>query len=197
MNQAKQKEHKKAYHKRYYLAHKKKMDARSKAYQLAHAEEIKVKKKAYQLANKKRIKVRKHNYHKDYYDKNKKQINARIKTYRLAHKKEMANRNKAYRLRNPDKWREYWRKRRASKRGVKHEAYATNYIFERDNWVCQICGRKINRKLKYPNPRSGSIDHIVPLSKGGNDSPINIQATHLRCNLGKYARNKGQLRIFG
>ena len=123
--------------------------------------------------------------------------NARNKAYRLAHKKEIADRDKAYRLKYPDILMVNRRKYRALKRGVQHKPYATNYVFERDGWVCQICGRKINRRLKYPNPHSGSIDHIVPLSKGGSDAPANVQATHLRCNVGKNATNKGQLRLFG
>ncbi len=88
-------------------------------------------------------------------------------------------------------------KYRAGKFGVAHEPYQSNYIFERDNWTCQICGRKINKRLKHPNLLRASIDHIVPLSKGGGDNPLNVQASHLRCNLGKNATSIGQLRLFG
>ena len=103
--------------------------------------------------------------------------------------------NKYY-MKNKDKYLVYRRKRRALKKGVRHEDYSNNYIFERDGWMCGICGRKINKRLKHPNRLSVSIDHIVPLSLGGDDRPINVQAAHLRCNLGKNARNTGQLRMF-
>jgi hypothetical protein len=59
-------------------------------------------------------------------------------------------------------------------------------IWERDGWRCQIPGckrRPIRRDLKYPHPRSKSIDHIVPLSFGGDDSAENKRAAHLSCNV--------------
>lgn len=146
--------------------------------------------KAYRIANKEKIKARCKVYHKAYYLANKNKITVRKTAQNKAYWK-------AYHLANPEKARINKRKRKALKRGNSHESYTGNYIFERDGWICQLCGQKINKRLKYPNPRSGSIDHIVPLSKGGNDSPMNVQATHLRCNVGKNAINKGQLRLFG
>lgn len=182
----------KAYHRAYYLAHKKEKSVRNKAYRLANKKEIAIKEKAYRLANKEKVAT----YLKAYKLAHKKEAVEYHKAYHLAHKKEIAERQRTYHQKYPEKGRAGERKYRALKYGNNHEPYTGNYVFERDNWVCQICGRKINRKLKYPNPRSGSIDHIVPLSKGGNDSPINVQATHLRCNVGKHATNKGQLRLF-
>lgn len=97
---------------------------------------------------------------------------------------------------NPEKARADFGKRRALKLNVRHENYTRDYIYNRDNWICGICGRKINKRIKYPNLLSPSIDHIIPLIKGGVDAPVNLQATHLRCNLGKNAINIGQLRMF-
>jgi len=56
-------------------------------------------------------------------------------------------------------------------------------IYERDNWVCQLCMKPIDRTLRYPEPMSASLDHIVPLSKGGENSAENFQASHLVCNI--------------
>jgi len=49
-------------------------------------------------------------------------------------------------------------------------------IVERDNWTCQICKEKIE------DPRDLTIDHIVPLSKGGAKTDDNLQAAHRWCN---------------
>lgn len=57
-----------------------------------------------------------------------------------------------------------------------------NIIGERDNWICNICGEKIDKNLKYPNPMSASLDHIIPLSKGGQHSYDNVHIAHLYCN---------------
>lgn len=160
------------------LKDKEKRKAYDKAYRVAHSERTKT------VVGK-------------YYQTNRKKLLDKSILYGKIHAGERKIYLKNYRQTNPEKLRIHRRKYRAVKRGVSHQAYATNYIFERDGWICQICGQKINRRLKYPNPRSGSIDHIVPLSKDGIDTPSNVQASHLRCNLGKHATNKGQLRLFG
>ena len=57
-----------------------------------------------------------------------------------------------------------------------------NLIGERDNWICNICGNIVDKELKYPNPMSASLDHIIPLSKGGEHNENNVHISHLYCN---------------
>ncbi|NMA16867.1 MAG: HNH endonuclease [Erysipelotrichia bacterium] len=53
--------------------------------------------------------------------------------------------------------------------------------------VCAICGKPVDKSLKYPHPLSATIDHIVPLDLGGHPSDIaNLQLTHWTCNRQKY-----------
>ena len=58
-------------------------------------------------------------------------------------------------------------------------------IFERDGWVCGICREAVDAALEWPDPRSASLDHVVPLTKGGAHSPDNAQCAHLACNVSK------------
>lgn len=58
-------------------------------------------------------------------------------------------------------------------------------VFERDGWVCQLCGEPVDPDLKGPDPRCASLDHIVPLSWGGDHSMENCQLAHLSCNSSK------------
>lgn len=52
--------------------------------------------------------------------------------------------------------------------------------------VCGICGKPVDFSLKYPHPLSATVDHIVPVSKGGHPSDIsNLQLAHRCCNRAK------------
>ena len=49
--------------------------------------------------------------------------------------------------------------------------------------VCGICGKLVDKKLKYPDPMSPVIDHIIPINKGGHPSDLsNLQLSHMGCN---------------
>ncbi len=88
-------------------------------------------------------------------------------------------------------------RRRALKRGAVTERFTTAEIAERDGWRCGICGKRIGRTIKWPSPQSLSLDHIVPLSRGGDHVRANVQAAHLVCNQRKFVSGSGQLRLLG
>lgn len=50
---------------------------------------------------------------------------------------------------------------------------------------CGICAAPLDRTLRYPHPLSPSVDHIIPLSKGGGHTQDNLAWTCLVCNLAK------------
>lgn len=66
--------------------------------------------------------------------------------------------------------------------GAETEKFIEREIFERDGWMCGICGKPINGTLKQPSRQRVSLDHIVPVSKGGSHTRSNVQAAHLSCN---------------
>lgn len=91
----------------------------------------------------------------------------------------------------PEKRRAYADARRAAERGASGtEPIERRAIFERDAWRCGLCGGLIDPELTFPHPMSATIDHIVPLSAGGEHSPENVQAAHLTCNSRK--GNRGE-----
>lgn len=55
-------------------------------------------------------------------------------------------------------------------------------VYERDGWICQLCKKVVNPQLSFPNPACASLDHVIPLSRGGGHKTTNVQLAHLRCN---------------
>ena len=55
-------------------------------------------------------------------------------------------------------------------------------IYKRDCGVCQICGLPVHPVKGVDNSWDGTIDHIVPLSVGGEHSMANCQLAHRICN---------------
>lgn len=48
---------------------------------------------------------------------------------------------------------------------------------------CAICGRPVDFDRKFPDPWSATVDHIIPVSKGGSPASLeNMQLAHLQCN---------------
>lgn len=51
------------------------------------------------------------------------------------------------------------------------------------NNTCAICGKPVDKTIKYPDPMSPVIDHIIPVAKNGHPSDINnLQLAHNTCN---------------
>lgn len=63
--------------------------------------------------------------------------------------------------------------------------YVDRVIFERDGWICHLCKGKVDQARPRTDPLGATIDHIVPRSEGGADSPANVATAHLKCNLAK------------
>jgi len=55
-------------------------------------------------------------------------------------------------------------------------------VYFASNGTCGICNELIDLRLKWPDPMSYSIDHIVPRSLGGTHGAKNLRAAHNRCN---------------
>ena len=117
--------------------------------------------------------------------------------WRKAHPEVHAAHSKAWRDRNPDKAKETYtewakrnpesiylktKRRRALLKGVEHQPYDRMEIYLDHNGICSLCGQLIDMTFRSPDPRSLTLDHIKPLSQGGNDTKDNLAPAHYGCN---------------
>lgn len=73
----------------------------------------------------------------------------------------------------------YARRKRAIK-GTEIEKVYRDIVAERDGWICGICAEPVDRS-------NWSLDHVMPLSRGGSHMYDNVQIAHKVCNSRKWA----------
>lgn len=89
-------------------------------------------------------------------------------------------------------------RRRALERGAANDNFDPLDVLERDGWRCKFCGIKTPKMLRGTiEPNAPELDHIVPITKGGEHSARNTQCLCRSCNGDKSNNILGQLRLFG
>lgn len=68
-------------------------------------------------------------------------------------------------------------------------------VAERDGWRCHLCGKKVPDRPSAVNPLDPTIDHLIPLSAGGEHVPENVALAHRRCNSIRQHTGPAQLRL--
>lgn len=53
-------------------------------------------------------------------------------------------------------------------------------LAQQQGWLCRWCGEPLNDDIE--------LDHIIPISKGGNNKPHNLCVCHAKCNRKKADR---------
>lgn len=159
----------------YYKKHREEILLKQKAYAKAHPEKVReIKRKEYE-----KNKESYQDYQKQKYLNNKDTMNEQNKQYRKDNFLELQK----YRKENIDNRHANFSRHRAIKAGAAFIEHINRLeIFERDLYICQIC-----RESTLPNEHSThalypTIDHIIPLSKGGNHTFDNVQCAHFKCN---------------
>lgn len=85
-------------------------------------------------------------------------------------------------------------RRKVRTKGLLAESIDPLLVFERDRWICHLCGVKTDQKLRgFPVPLAPELDHIVSLAEGGSHTWGNVACACRACNGAKGARSKGQL----
>jgi hypothetical protein len=74
------------------------------------------------------------------------------------------------------------RRRKAIIRNIGGELPSIWAIYERDKGRCWICRKKVPRTAVWPDRRCASLDHVIPITKGGRDEATNVRLAHVGCN---------------
>ena len=58
-------------------------------------------------------------------------------------------------------------------------------VFDAHGWICHICGGAIDPRAGKDDWMRVTLEHIIPLSKGGTHTRDNVAPSHWRCNMVK------------
>lgn len=73
---------------------------------------------------------------------------------------------------------------RAKRKGVHVEPINRMYVYKRDAFMCYVCGIKVVLSKTY-RPDQATLDHVIPLSKGGPHTYANLKTCCHSCNAAK------------
>ena len=89
--------------------------------------------------------------------------------------------------------------KRADRSGEHRTAFEKNrQLVLKTQDICGICGMPVDFSYKAPHPLSATVDHIIPVSKGGHPSDLsNLQLAHRWCNRWKSDKLVNSKFVFG
>lgn len=90
------------------------------------------------------------------------------------------------------------RRKNNKRRGARIDGrYTLAEIALRDGGKCHLCRKRVDMSLSGMDPRGPNIDHLVPVSAGGDDSPANVRLAHRDCNNARGVNGEVQLLLVG
>jgi 5-methylcytosine-specific restriction endonuclease McrA len=157
-------------------------------------------------------------YFHERYENNKDEILEQQRQFYKLNREKVLEQNKRWKMKNIERYRDYHQvyfktyyntpegrenyyknlvKRRSYKHKVDFKPFERKEILDRDNWTCKSCGCKVHDRSKgnWNTPDKAHIDHIIPISKGGNSESGNLQVLCRTCNLSKADNVETQLSL--
>lgn len=171
--------------KAYRAANRERLNAYDAARYAANAEERCRKQRAWYAANRDHVLAWRAAYRASHAE----ECRAAVIAWRAANP-ERAKANQArWRAANSDRRYANNARRRALLRGAPvRDQIRKSDVWERDRGICHLCGKRAN-------PRDWHLDHLLPLSCGGDHSMNNVAVSHPSCNLRKKNTGPSQLRL--
>lgn len=182
----------------------------TRQYQKQHYKEnsdyYKNKRKEHYLEKTEEVKQRQRQYYQensDYYKEYRKKRYQELRDLELNYANEyrVKNQYKILKYRRSEKGRQMILnntiKRRSRKYKVDFTPFQRKKLLDRDNWKCQSCGCKVHDRHtgNWNTPDKAHIDHIIPITKGGNSDPSNLRVLCRTCNISKSNRIEEQMKL--
>jgi len=168
----------------------------AKKYYERNRNKILAQKSVYYQANYERIATYKNNYYKDNKDKLLKQKRAAYSS----DPKETQARNNAWARNNRDKINQYYRKYVVDKPHVIRQKRIKRRLRMLTNGVFEVRKSELNRLLTSPcvfcgNSANITLDHVLPIARGGRHSIGNLMPLCLSCNASKQDKTFMEFRM--
>lgn len=91
--------------------------------------------------------------------------------------------------RTPAKWHRNVKRRTLRLASQTVEPVSLSVVYDRAGGLCCVCGFRIDLSIRWPDPLSLSMEHVVAIVDGGEHSYANVRVSHLGCNLKKGAED--------
>ena len=137
---------------------------------------------------------------KAFREANKEKLNQYQKNWYLRNRLKKLEQNAQWVKNNPFKYKAIASRKSAVRRTqitkTTIEKFSIEKILDKNGSICHLCSEVIDMNLSHPDLQSFSVDHILPLSKGGTHTLDNVAPAHLYCNLlkGNKTTSDGDIR---
>ena len=133
--------------------------------------------------------ARRREQQKRYRQEKKEHFAAYRRDYNEKHREQKSELDRAYRKAFPEKHAEKQARRRARINGAPRvEKLDRAAIIERDARTCYLCGRVLALN-------EVTLDHVIPLARGGSHTADNLRVCCLRCNCRKHDKLPSELTL--
>jgi hypothetical protein len=82
-----------------------------------------------------------------------------------------------------DRRKEVTRRERVLSNGDVHKDISIERLIKRDKGICYLCNEKVNINVDSNDNFYPSIEHVIPIAKGGTHTWDNVKLAHRYCNM--------------
>ena len=137
--------------------------------------------------------TRKACYFRSWYEANRQSVLERVADWKDNNRGRHLSSKKRWRERHGERVRQVTRQRRARLAETPVQPYTEADVYELYGRDCYLCGRLLDFTITAREPDQPTLDHVVPIVRGGSDTLDNVRPAHRGCNSWKGRRLLSEL----